>query len=152
MRIHWHWGTRIALVYAVFAGGTLGFAVFAMRQDVDLVSPDYYAESMSYDARQAASSRTLALGDGFGFEPAQDGRAITIRFPVTARPESGRLTLYRASDSHADRSLDVDPRWTDSTGRLRFDLHDIGPGQWTAKLDWTAGGRQYFAEQRIVVP
>jgi hypothetical protein len=36
-----HWGWRLAIVYTLFALGTLSFVGFALTNEVDLVRPDY---------------------------------------------------------------------------------------------------------------
>jgi hypothetical protein len=151
MRLHWHWGTKIALVYAVFAGSTLGFVTYAMRQQVDLVSPEYYADSLSYDARQAAASRVLELGSAFRFEAGDNGRSLAVTWPASARPTSGRLHLYRASGSALDRTLGIDPETIDPAGRLLIPLSEVETGSWLAQLEWTARNEIYFAELRVVV-
>ena len=60
MKLHWHWGTRIALVYVLFASGTITMVAIAMRQPVDLVSPDYYERSLAVDARAVALANAAA--------------------------------------------------------------------------------------------
>jgi hypothetical protein len=52
MRVNW--GTAIALVYAIFASGTVGFVAFALQHPVQLVSEDYYGESLAHDSKRAA--------------------------------------------------------------------------------------------------
>jgi nitrogen fixation protein FixH len=142
-----HWGTGIAVVYALFAAATLGFAAFAMGQEVDLVSPDYYQRALRHDARMAASANALALGDALRVHADEDGRGVGVTW-MDARPEPGEgtITLYRASNAGSDRTVAIDP---DAGGRQRISLADLTPGVWKVQIHWRAGGREYYAERRV---
>jgi hypothetical protein len=144
----WNWGVGVATAYAIFAGATLGFVTFAMRERVDLVSPEYYADSLSHDVRQAAASRALALGDAFRIDTAGDGRSATIVWPVSAAPASGTIHLYRPANSAADRREPIAP---DLSGVQVVRLDDLTPGAWTIRCEWTAAGTPFYAERQIVV-
>ena len=61
MRITFNWGTGIALVYIAFAVATTGFVTFAMNRSVDLVSADYYAQSLQQDQQMDAEQNALML-------------------------------------------------------------------------------------------
>jgi nitrogen fixation protein FixH len=144
-----HWGAGITLVYATFATGTLGFVMFAMRQQVDLVSADYYPQSLAHDARMEATARADALGQTFSVEAEPEAGTRAIAWPQGMRVETGQITLYRASDARSDRSVPVAP---DSRGRQVVAVRGIERGAWTVRVDWTAGGKSYFAERRIMLP
>lgn len=148
MKRLWNWGVGVATVYAVFAGATLGFVTFAMRERVDLVSPDYYADSLSHDARQAAASRAMALGEAFRIDVAGDGRSATINWPASPAPFSGRIHFYRPADSSADRRQTMAP---DASGRQVIRLDGFAAGAWTIQCEWTAAGTPFYAERQIVV-
>jgi hypothetical protein len=143
----WNWGVGVATAYAIFAGATLGFAVFAMGERVDLVSDEYYANARNHDGRQAAASRALALGDTFRIE-ANDSRTITIVWPAGSRPASGEIRFYRPSDSSADRHEVISP---DGLGRQVLRLDELAPGAWTVQCEWAAGGSSFYAERQIVL-
>jgi nitrogen fixation protein FixH len=149
MRRRWHWGVGITLVYVAFATGTVGFVIFAMRQQVDLVSADYYPQSLVHDARMAATARAAALGEAFAVAAAPDARTLAVTWPQDMRVDTGQITLYRASDARSDRSIPVAP---DPRGRQVVALGDIERGAWIVRVDWTAGGETFFAERRIVLP
>ena len=142
----WNWGVGIATVYTIFAGATLGFVAFAMSERVDLVSPEYYADSLAHDAKQAAESRTLALGSSFRME--QSAGVVTLSWPATARPDNGRISMYRPSNSASDRSIAVAP---DTQGRQVVSLESVPAGSWILQCDWVSGGLKYYAEQRLDV-
>jgi hypothetical protein len=144
----WNWGVGVATVYAMFAGATLAFVTFAMSERVDLVSPDYYGDSLSHDARQQAASRALALGPAFRIDHAGDGRSVAITWPASAVPPAGRIHFYRPSDSSADRSQNIAP---DAAGRQVVQLEGFAAGAWTVQCDWTVAGTPFYAERQIVV-
>jgi hypothetical protein len=144
----WNWGVGIATVYAVFTGATLGFVTFAVTEHVDLVSPDYYADSLAHDARQAAASRALALGAGFRIETGADGRTISIRWPSSARPDAGAIRLYRPSNSAADR---VERVSADAANQQTLHVNGLAAGGWTVQCEWSSGGASYYAEQQVVI-
>jgi hypothetical protein len=147
MKIRWHWGFGLAAVYTAFAAGTTGVALFAMRQQVDLVSADYYARSLDHDAHLAAIERTLALGDGV--RVGLVGRTLDLSWPAErARPIAGTVTLYRPSSAAADRTIGITP---DAAGTMRVPLADLPAGRWTVQLAWQAAGLTYYLEREVVV-
>jgi nitrogen fixation protein FixH len=147
MTRRWNWGTGIAAVYAAFATATVSFVVFALRQHVDLVSTDYYAQSLAHDDRLAASARAAAAPGTYALDIAPDGRRIDLRW-TAARPESGRLTLYRPSQSAADR---VFPLVLNDDGRQTVHLDDLAAGAWTLQIDWSSPAGAFYVERRLVL-
>lgn len=143
----WNWGTAIAAVYLVFAASTIGFVVFAMQRPVLLVRPDYYAQSLREDERIAARANALRLGGALSI--ASDGRDVRLSIPRDqAASARGSVLLYRASDPTADRTFAFTP---DAAGRQDLRLSALRPGQWIVKLQWSAGGRDYDAEQPVTL-
>ena len=118
MRITFNWGTGIAAVYTVFALATTGFVTFAMSQRVDLVSSDYYAQSLRQDqriaaeqqralARAAAVRRADRLRSGDAFAAIGPGRRRPARLPGidqrTPRPIGRRRSRSTAPDASSFR-------------------------------------------------
>ena len=143
-----HWGIAVAAVYTLFAGSTLGFVVFALSRPVELVSADYYERSLAHDARQAALARAAALGDALRVEAGPDVLAIAL--PAAQAPTAtGRVTFYRPSDIHADRTVSLA---LDAAGRQRIPVTGLARGRWLVRLEWTAAGVAYAHEQALVRP
>ncbi len=149
MTIRWNWGHSIAAVYTVFAASTVGFVVYAMDQPVNLVSPDYYEQSIALDARRAAEANTRALGADFAITADHDRGAVSVRWPVAATEHaSGALTLYRPADATADVRTAMAP---DANGVQTVSLAGLAPGRWMMHVEWTANGRAFYAEQEVLV-
>lgn len=147
-KLRWHWGFGIAAVYLLFAAATVGFAVFAMEQRVELVSADYYQRALQYDQRMAAEANAAALDGAFRAEPAADGRMIRLIWSA-AQPARGGgvVSLYRPSDSTLDRSWPVAP---DDRGAQQLSLAGLPAGRWLLQVQWRAGGRDFYVEQAVV--
>ena len=60
--------------------------VFAMRQPVDLVSPDYYQRALDHDRHQAARARGLALGDALRIDDDAQTGSVTVTWPEAGDP------------------------------------------------------------------
>lgn len=149
MRISMNWGTGIALVYTAFAAATTGFVAFAMGRSVDLVSVDYYAQSLQQDQRMEAERNTRALAQG----PSvvwSGARSMVLSLPDThAASATGTVTLYRPSDATADRTL---PLAIDASGRQQIPLDAFARGRWLLQVRWWADGRAYYFEEPVIVP
>jgi nitrogen fixation protein FixH len=150
MTLRWNWGTGIALVYGTFAACTLGFVVYAMEQSVDLVSPDYYAQSLRQDERMAATTRVTALGDRFAVAVRADQQDVDVTIPSAARDAAtGSITFYRPSNAAADR---VVPLAIDAGGVAHASFSGLAHGRWILKIEWRASGAPYYFEEPITLP
>ncbi len=146
MRIRWHWGTAIALVYTLFAAGTVTLVAYAMGHRVDLVSPDYYAQSLEVDARQQARARADRL-TGLEITTSPDEREVVVTWPRDQRASvRGTAVLYRAAASRDDRTVALAP---DASGRQTFSLAGLPPGRWVLHLSWSVGSEAYYLEQAL---
>jgi nitrogen fixation protein FixH len=149
MRISLNWGTGIAMVYTAFAAATTGFVAFAMSRSVDLVSADYYAQSLQQDQRMEAERNTSALGR----EPSiawSGARSIVLSLPEAhATTAAGTITMYRPSDAAADRTFTLA---IDAAGVQQIPLDALARGRWLLQVRWSAEGRTYYFEEPVIVP
>ena len=145
MTLHWNWGTKVALVYGLFATGTMGMVAIAVSQRVDLVSPDYYEQALATDTRMAARDNAQRL-TGFSIE--ESTGTLTVTWPHV--PDAGgAITLYRASDARADRVTPVTPT-TDR--RQEVSLEGLTPGAWRLQVSWRYEDRPFYVERMLMVP
>jgi nitrogen fixation protein FixH len=149
-----HWGAAIAAVYITFAGATVSFVVFAVGRPVELVSADYYEQSLKHDTHMQALANADALGNAVRVAVAEDARAIDVNVnadvtPAPARDISGTITLYRPSDRTADRVM---PLSLDADGHQRVVVSGAARGRWVVKLTWRQAGQDFYREQAVLLP
>lgn len=154
IRIRFNWGLGVSLAYALFVAGTVSFVIFALTQPVELVSADYYDQSLTYDSRLDAERLGNALGTAVHVATASDalGRGwglIVSMPPAQADVATGTVTLYRPSHAAADR---VVPLALDVRGEQRVPVAGLESGRWIAKLAWQVQGRRYYREEAVQVP
>lgn len=148
MRITFNWGTGVALVYTGFALATVGFVTFAMGRSVDLVSADYYAQSLQQDRKMEAERNALMLRPAPSVAQPNGRTAVLSLPPDHAASARGRVTLYRASDASADFTL---PLALDVHGRQHVSLDRLVAGHWILKVHWSSGSRDYYFERPVLV-
>jgi hypothetical protein len=149
-RMRMHWGAVIAAVYITFAGATVSFVVFAVGRPVELVSADYYEQSLKHDTHMQAIANADALGSAVRVAAAEDAPAIDVDMPpVPARGLTGTITLYRPSDRTADRVM---PLSLDADGHQRVVVDGAARGRWVVKLAWREAGQGFYREQAVLLP
>jgi hypothetical protein len=149
-RMRMNWGAAIAAVYITFAGATAAFVAFAIGRPVELVSADYYEQSLKHDTHMQAIANADALGSAVAVVAMEDASAIEIVMPAEhGRGATGTVTLYRPSDRTADR---VVPLSLDAHGHQRIAVHREPRGRWVVKLAWRAAEQDFYREQAVVLP
>lgn len=146
MKVRFNWGVGIALTYGLFAASTLAFVAFALAQPVELVSADYYAQSLAVDARSDAVRRAGALGARLRIEQAAGGQVLLLTLPADHAGATGTVTLYRPSNAGADRAMALS---LDAAGIQRMATADLARGRWVLKIDWQVRGDRFYHEQAI---
>lgn len=137
-----HWGWRIALIYTTFALATIGFMIFSFTQKVDLVSKQYYADELKYDAKMLAENNTMKLSEVLSVT--NNGDLLSIQFPNT--PESGVIHLYRPSESDLDKEIKIVGGRAEQT----FSIATLQTGLWIAKIEWKSDNTTFYVEQRFI--
>jgi hypothetical protein len=143
------WGTGIAAVYTAFALATAGFVTFAMTQRVDLVSSDYYVQSLRQDQRIGAERNARALRPAPSVVLTGSDRALFALPPDQAGAASGTITWYRPADPGADRTTAL---VLDRDGHQPLPLSGLMAGRWIVQVRWAARGIDYYFEQAVVLP
>jgi hypothetical protein len=142
-----NWGYKIAAVYLVFVAGMMYLVVQSSRQQVDLVTPDYYAQELKYQDRIDESQRADALSEQLQYSI--DNNVLSIKFPseFMGKPITGTVLLYCPANKENDISRSI----TVSDGRMNFTLPEKNKGAHELQVSWEVDGVKYYFGKSVFI-
>lgn len=138
------WGWRIAIVYTFFAVSTVGFVAFAMTENVELVRPDYYEQSLKHDQTFASEQRGAAVGNAVSMQVNEGAVQITLP-PTHTVIDSGVVSFYRPDNSLLDHSFVM------HATSVVIPLARIVDGNYEVAIEWTLNGDRFRVTRQLAV-
>lgn len=142
-----NWGKWIVVSFVLFAV-FIGVIVFiSMRQDVNLVSKSYYQDELAYQQKldQKNNTEQLQVKPEIAII---DNSFLKIYFPEAKLIEQGEVQLFRPSSGKLDQRFKLNLS-ADSVQLFR--VHNLSPGAYRVKMQWTMEGTEYYLEKFVVI-
>lgn len=143
-----NWGHKLILVFLVF-GGLMSFMVIrSMKTNTDLVSNEYYKDELSYQKIIDGSTEANRLKNKVSV--VQEAGNIAIRLPGEMKNErvKGQAWFYCTSDAKKDRKIDLQ---INADAKQVISANHFKPGNYIVKLNWNCAGKEYYAEQNLII-
>lgn len=141
-----NWGKWIIVAFIFFAAFIATLVTVCMRQDVSLVSKDYYANELAYQDQIQRINNANRLTQKPSIH--KSGNFLLVEFHQAKEMEKGKLTLFNPSDPAKDKIYALS---TSVEEQLLIPLEDIKPGMYRAQLEWAMDGKEYFTETVITI-
>ncbi len=139
------WGKGILLTIIGFVVLIMTMVVISVRMDgIELVTENYYEAEIKYQDRIDEASSALQL-DRTVISYSAIGKNLTLDLPTGT---TGKIQLFRPSDSSLDREILVD---VIASGSTSVALGDLKAGYWKIQLSWTEEGKNYYEEKKITI-
>jgi len=145
-KFRWNWGWGIFTFYVFFMLATLTWVFITLGVDEDLVTHDYYEQSLVYQKHINASENALNADHPVTWKVINAGSQLYVSYPKNL--VDGTITLYRPSDAAQDRRITIEP---DSSGRQVIGLQNLETGYWKIKVNWKEGDKSYYSESSLVL-
>jgi nitrogen fixation protein FixH len=144
------WPYAIIGYFVIFIAFIISFSTFAIRQQIDLVSPGYYEDEIRFQQQIETTKRTLALGGDVSIAHDAALGVIRIKLPADqlAKSPAGQVRLYRPSDAHLDRQFKF---VATKAGVEPVKAEGLAPGLWKLRVRWQVDGQDYALESPIVI-
>jgi nitrogen fixation protein FixH len=146
------WPYGIILFFVLLVCGLAGVVVIAATHRDSMVSESYYEQELKFQTRIDSAARAQECGAQVHLEAAAGavGRRLVVRLPAeqVARHCAGVIEFYRPSSPALDRELPLAPA---ADGTQAVDVARLATGLWAVRVKWTAGGEEYFLEQKITI-
>ena len=144
------WPIGISAAFVVFIAGTAGLIVLSTRNNVELVSPDYYEQELRFQNQINRRERTQALQEQVrvAYDAAQ--HVLTLALPVThaTAHATGEIQLYRPSSAGLDRRIALR---LDAHGHQTLDVRALDGGFWRVRVTWRVGQEDFAFEEKVVI-
>ncbi len=144
-----NWGYRIIILYAGFMGLIAILVIGSMKQKVDLVADDYYAQELKYQDHIDKMNRTTENNGAVKIELKDQ----TVIFEYPNKPSinnlEGTITFFRPSDSELDKEFSVA---SDSSGVQKIDAGQFKSGLYNVKVEYSMNGEDFYSENQLVIP
>ena len=95
-----NWGKSSVVAFIMFAGFIATLVTVCIREDVSLVSKDYYKDELAYQDQIRRVNNANALSQKPTIQKV--GNSLEIHFNQFNNIENGILKLFRPSDSAMD--------------------------------------------------
>lgn len=142
-----NWGKWIVVAFILFAAFIGTIITIMMKQDIGLVTKNYYAEDLAFQEQMERKQNTeqLELKPEVTIEQRQ---VLKVYFPSVSFIESGEVRLVRPSSEKLDQQIKLQAS-ADSV--QLFNLNPLTPGPYRVKLLWKAEGKEFYLEKLIVI-
>ena len=140
-----NWGKSILLAFILFGAFMATLVAVCFRQDVNLVTADYYKEELAYQDQIDRLTNTNSLEEKPDITT--DGAGVLkVTFDKFNEIESGGLQLFRPSDPRLDKQF---PLANSKETSRYFSVKGFKKGLYRARMQWKMSGKEFFFEQVI---
>lgn len=141
-----NFGKWIVVSFAFFTLFIGTLVTICVRQDVSLVTNEYYKEEIAYQQQIHRMENTGAL-DEVPEIVIEHGK-LKVTYDRLPEIESARLQLVRPSDADLDHLFEIER--SGATSR-EFELTNAVPGMYRARLTWVDHGKEFYLEKIVVL-
>jgi hypothetical protein len=137
-------GKWIVVAFVLFAGFIATLVTVCVRQDINLVSKEYYKEELAYQEQIVRISNTRSLDQ----KPVVvvDGDVMEVRFASGTTVTKGTMKLFCPSNPAMDREFDLIPL---ASNARKVEIGSLNKGMYRAKIYWQDGDLEYYHEEII---
>lgn len=140
-----NWGRWIIVSFVLFTGFIATLVTVCIRQDVSLVTTNYYQDEIAYQDQLDRLNNTKALEEKPSIKIATNMK-LEISFDKFNEIEKGKLQLFCPSNEKMDRHYTINPS---NERQQYYTLADLPKGMYRARLQWTMEGKEYYLEEVI---
>jgi hypothetical protein len=145
-----NFGTGLILFFALWAMGILFLVYKSSKENIDLVSTDYYNKEAAYQSQIDKEKNVSGLSKPVAVSFDHSGDAVTIQFPndFQLKPIAGTIHFFKPDDAAKDFDVKIE---TDASLRQIISAEKMSSGLWRAKISWSCGDVNYYSEENLQI-
>ena len=139
MKVKLNWGTGLIIFFLIFFIWVFSFVFFAMRQNNDLVTDDYYQKGAKYTVQININQRSLTYQDSIQITTAGNQLQIALSKGLVKSADSVQVYFFRSSDKTKDLWLNF--RAAESP--FLIDKTQLVHGRYQVYLSWSLKNEKF---------
>lgn len=142
------WGVKIALLYTSFVALIVTMVSLSMRENVDLVTKDYYEQELNFQKKIDKLNRSTALAVPLKWEV--KAGEIVFDFPKEFKAQSinGTVYFFRPSDATLDKTVTIP---VDTLTNKKISTTHFKKGLYQMQINWQVDKEEYYNEGFIQI-
>ena len=138
------WGKGIVIAFISFALFIATLVTVCVKQEMSLVSKDYYQEELDYQQQieRIQNASTLVTRPSITIK----NDTLRLAFDNLHNVKSGILKLTRASSDRHDASFQLPEHTYDE---VTFRLSNLPRGRYKGSFQWVMNGKEYYFDQPV---
>ncbi|MES2566871.1 MAG: FixH family protein [Bacteroidota bacterium] len=142
-----NFGNKITILYLSFVSLIITLVTLCYKQDVELVSADYYAEEIQFQDKIDATSNAKKSESSIHHLVTENEIIFTVDSAMQSKDLKGTITLFRPSDSKMDMSYLMEFR----NNQQIIESKTLTRGIYKLQLSWVSNKIPYFKEEVIFI-
>ncbi|MEP7372762.1 MAG: FixH family protein [Chitinophagaceae bacterium] len=144
-----NWGNKLLITFVVFGSGMCYLVYRSVTTNFELVDKEYYKNELRYQEVIDGVKRANALSDVVKLTATGKGIELQLPAEMSNQKVAGTVHFYCAYDGMKDKKFELN---TDATGMQVLNAKQVAAGNYTVKISWSAGGKDYYTEKSIILP
>lgn len=142
-----NWGNGLIIFFAIFFIWVFSFVFFAMRQNNDLMSDDYYQKGANYTDQININKRSVAYRDSIQINKSGNQVQIDLSKGLTLSGDSVFVYFFRSSDKTKDLRLGFKA----SESPFLIKTEKLFHGRYQVSLAWSIRKEKYSVTKSLDV-
>ena len=143
-----NWGKGIIIFFIVFFVWVISFVFFALRQNVDLVSEDYYQKGAKYSDQIGINQRSDAYQDSIQITQTGTHVQVTLSKSLALASDSVQVYFFRSSDKNKDVRLNL----SHPASSLLVEKSLLSHGRYQVFVTWNNVGQHFMVKKLFDMP
>ena len=139
-------GKWITVSFVLFAAFIATLVVICVREDVNLISRDYYQQELKHSEKMERQQNYLNLPQKPDIRFASG--EVSLSLPFYSDITSGSIQIQRPSDARLDETFQFQ---TPDTSEVQFQLRQWQPGLYRVSITFAMNGKEYHTEKLMVI-
>lgn len=144
-----NWGNKLLVTFVVFGSGMFYLVYRSVTTNFELVDKEYYKNELRYQEVIDGVNRANGLTGVVKLTSTEKGVGLQLPAEMSDQKIAGTVHFYCAYDATKDKKFALN---TDAAGAQMFNSTSIASGNYTVKINWQAGGEDYYTERSITIP